>query len=159
MNKEVIDLSIEKEKRYQEMLPQLEALIAEEEDTIANLANIAAVLKSTFDFFWVGFYRKINGELVLGPFQGPIACSRISFNRGVCGKAYRENRTIVVEDVHLFEDHIACNENSQSEIVIPITMANEVVMVLDVDSDQKNYFDNTDQFYLEKVCTLIEKTL
>ena len=152
--------------RYQTLLPQIDSLIAGETDLIANLSNIAAALKQTFNFFWVGFYivKKVSptsagetlsppleakGSLVLGPFQGPVACTRIAFGKGVCGTAWKEKKTIIVPDVDAFPGHIACNSASKSEIVVPVIQDNEVVMVLDVDSDSLNAFDKTDQQYLE----------
>lgn len=144
-----------KQEQYEQLLPQIEALIQSEEDRIANLANICAVLKSSFHFFWVGFYELKMDQLVLGPFQGPIACTRILPNHGVCGKAYSQKSTIVVPDVNQFEGHISCSSYSQSEIVVPILKENAVVAVLDIDSDQLNHFDEVDQLYLEKLSQII----
>lgn len=140
-----------KEKRYKELLPQLKALTENENDLTANLANIAAALKQTFDFFWVGFYLVKEEELVLGPFQGPIACTRIRYGKGVCGSAWKENRTLVVPDVDQFPGHIACNSASKSEIVVPLRKEGSVYAVLDIDSDQYETFDLTDQHWLEKI--------
>lgn len=140
-----------KEERYKELLPQIDALIGYEEDLIANLANVAAALKYGMDFFWVGFYFAKQGELVLGPFQGPVACTRIPFSKGVCGACYTERKTIVVEDVDLFPGHIACSSLSKSEIVVPIFKGDEVVMILDVDSEELATFDETDRLFLEKL--------
>jgi GAF domain-containing protein len=148
-----------KEEQYQSLLPQIQALVAHEPDLIANLANIAAVLKAAFGFFWVGFYLVKENELVLGPFQGPLACTRIAFGKGVCGTAWKERRTIVVPDVAQFPGHIACSSESKSEIVIPIFKEGEVTGVLDIDSDHLNAFDAIDAEYLEKLILNIEKDL
>lgn len=149
----------DKSARYKTLMPQLEAIIAGEPDIIANLANVAAALRQTFNFFWVGFYIVKEHELVLGPFQGPIACTRIAFGRGVCGTSWKEKRTIIVPDVDAFPGHIACNSDSRSEIVLPAFKNNEVFLVLDVDSSRINDFDDTDALYLEQVMRLIEKFL
>lgn len=141
-----------KEEQYRTLLPQLKALVAAEPDITANLANIAAALKQTFDFFWVGFYLVKEGVLVLAPFQGPLACTRIRRGKGVCGTAWQEARTMLVPDVDLFPGHIACSSASKSEIVVPIIKEGEVVGVLDVDSDNLNSFDNTDALYLGMLC-------
>ncbi|MDR2145041.1 MAG: GAF domain-containing protein [Tannerella sp.] len=144
-----------KEEMYRSLLPQVKALIHNEPDMISNLANIAAALKQTFNFFWVGFYRVKKGELVLAPFQGPIACTRIAFGKGVCGTAWKERKTIIVPDVEQFEGHIACNSESKSEIVVPVFQNGEVMGVLDIDSDTLNTFDGTDRKYLEDLCGYI----
>lgn len=141
-----------KKERYQALLPQLESLVASETDIVANMANIAAALKEAFNFFWVGFYVVKEGMLVLAPFQGPLACTRIKFGKGVCGTAWKEARTVVVPDVEQFPGHIACNSASKSEIVVPITKTGEVVAVLDIDSDEPDAFDETDALFLEKLC-------
>lgn len=146
------DLSLSettKEAIYQELIPQLKALISGEEDLIANLANVAAGLKEAFNFLWVGFYLVKHNELVLGPFQGPVACTRIQKGKGVCGKAWQNCETLIVPDVTKFEGHIACSSHSQSEIVIPIVRNTEVVAVLDVDSSELDTFDAIDQEFLE----------
>lgn len=140
---------------YQAILPQIEALITGETDLYANLANVAAVLKEAFGFFWVGFYLVKDNELVLGPFQGPLACTRISFGKGVCGTAWKESRTQLVPDVELFPGHIACSSASRSEIVVPGIKDGKVWCVLDVDSDQLNDFDQNDKVFLEKLMDLI----
>ena len=140
-----------KEDIYQALLLQIRELIKNEEDRIANLANIAAVLKQAFGFFWVGFYIVKGNELVLGPFQGPVACTRIPFGKGVCGKACIERRTIIVPDVEQFPGHIACNSESKSEIVVPLFVDGEIIGVLDIDSDRLNTFDETDAAYLEQI--------
>lgn len=151
----------DKISRYKTLIPQLEALTAGEPDLTANLANIAAALKQTLDFFWVGFYLVKNTggkqELVLGPFQGPIACTRIGLGKGVCGASWKEKRVIIVPDVDAFPGHIACSSASKSEIVLPAFKNNEVALVLDVDSDKLNDFDATDEKYLLQVMQLIEK--
>jgi len=151
----VISKSIDKAERYKSLLPQIEALVGSEPDLIANLANISAALKQTFHFLWVGFYLVKNNELVLGPFQGPIACTRIALGKGVCGTSWKEKRTIVVPDVEAFPGHIACNSASKSEIVVPVVKEGNVVMVLDIDSDQPGTFDETDQRFLELMVKLI----
>jgi len=145
-----------KEEKYLSLLPQIEALISGEEDLVANLANISAALKEAFGFFWVGFYLVKGGELVLGPFQGPIACTRIGYGKGVCGTAWKEGKTQLVPDVDAFPGHIACSSASKSEIVVPVTKDGEVIMVLDVDSDQLNDFDETDQKHLEQLMRFLE---
>jgi len=144
-----------KEEQYQNLLLQIKALLAHETDFIANLANVAAALKEQFGWFWVGFYLVKNEELVLGPFQGPVACTRIKKGKGVCGTSWQQAATIIVPDVELFPGHIACNSLSKSEIVVPIIRGNEVVGVLDVDSDTLNSFDNKDQHYLEEIIASI----
>ena len=145
-----------KEEIYQYLLPQIRELIGNEEDLIANLANIAAALKQTFGFFWVGFYIVKGNELVLGPFQGPIACTRIPFGKGVCGTAWKERRTIIVSDVEQFPGHIACNSESKSEIVVPLFHNGGIIGVLDIDSDRLNDFDDVDAVYLEKITVQIK---
>ncbi len=140
---------------YQTVVKQIQALLQEETDSIANLANIAAVLHSTFGFWWTGFYFVKNNELVLGPFQGPVACTRIGFGKGVCGTAWQQKQTIVVPDVHQFPGHIACSAASNSEIVVPVIVNNEVTMVLDIDSTDFACFDDTDKQYLEEIADLI----
>ncbi len=145
---------------YEALYPQLEALVASESDLIANLANVAAALKEAFGFFWVGFYLVKEGQLVLGPFQGPIACTRIPFHKGVCGACYTQQETIVVPDVDQFPGHIACSSASRSEVVVPVFHRNgTVAMVLDVDSDQLDDFGQADAEGLEKVMKLIERKL
>lgn len=143
---------------YDSLIPQLDALITGETDLIANLANVAAALREAFGFFWVGFYLVKEDQLVLGPFQGPIACTRIAFDKGVCGAAYTRRETILVPDVDAFPGHIACSSASKSEVVVPIAnQAGDVVMVLDVDSDRLNDFSETDVLGLEAVGRLITK--
>lgn len=144
-----------KTEQYQAVLPQLKALVAGEPDMIANMANISAVLKAQFDFFWVGFYLVRAGELVLGPFQGPVACTRIAKGRGVCGAAWQQAKTLVVPNVDTFPGHIACNALSKSEIVVPVTLQGDVIAVLDVDSEYLDHFDKVDKEYLEQVVALL----
>ena len=147
-----------KEEIYEALIPQVEALISGEQDLVANLANIAAALREAFAFFWVGFYVVQGQELVLGPFQGPIACTRIAFGRGVCGTAWKEKKTQLVPDVEAFPGHIACSSASKSEIVVPAFQNGEVFLVLDVDSDRLDDFDAVDQRYLEDMMGILEKT-
>jgi L-methionine (R)-S-oxide reductase len=155
----VISTSAEKAERYETLLPQIEALVSGEADLIANLSNIAAALKQTMNFFWVGFYLVKENQLVLGPFQGPIACTRIEYGRGVCGYSWKEKKTVVVPNVEEFPGHIACSSASQSEIVLPAFKGGQVVLVLDVDSDKLNDFDKKDQEGLEKLMRIIERIL
>lgn len=144
--------------RYSELLPQIEALVNGETDLIANLANIAAVLKEAFGFFWVGFYLQKDGQLVLGPFQGPLACTRINFDQGVCGHAYTNRETVIVPNVDEFPGHIACSSASKSEIVLPMfDSSGEVFGVLDVDSDRLNDFSDTDAEGLRAIVDLIRQ--
>lgn len=145
-----------KADKYEALLPQIDALIGGEPDLTANLANIAAALKYGMGFFWVGFYLVKEDQLVLGPFQGPIACTRINLGKGVCGTAWKEARTIVVPNVDEFPGHIACSGDSKSEIVVPIVQSGKVVGVLDVDSDKLNEFDEADQRYLEKLMDMVQ---
>ncbi len=144
-----------KEEQYQAIIPQIKGLIAGENDEIANLANIAAVLKTQFGFFWVGFYVIKEGELVLGPFQGPVACTRIAKGKGVCGSAWAQEQTLVVPDVDAFPGHIACSSESKSEIVLPYRRAGQIAGVLDVDSDELNQFDEIDAKYLGQILDLL----
>ena len=143
-------------KRYELLYEQVKALINKENDNIANMANVAAIIHEAFNFWWTGFYRVIDKELVLGPFQGPVACTRIAYGRGVCGTAWKEEETIIVEDVHQFPRHIACSSASKSEIVVPIFKDNQVVAVLDIDSEKLATFDNVDKEWLEKIVNLIQ---
>lgn len=147
----------DREQRYREILPQIEALISGESDLIANLANICAVLRETFDFFWVGFYLVKGEELVLGPFQGPLACTRIQLGKGVCGTAWQTQKSQLVPDVDAFPGHIACSSASRSEVVVPVQNEGRVLMVLDVDSDKLDDFDETDVTYLEQLAQMIVK--
>ncbi len=143
---------------YQSLIPQVNALIEGEPDLVANLANIAAALKEQFGWLWVGFYLVKNEELVLGPFQGPVACTRIKKGRGVCGSAWQQAQTLIVPDVEKFPGHIACSSLSRSEIVVPLIQNNVVMGVLDVDSELLNQFDETDQKYLEEIVSHIKFT-
>jgi L-methionine (R)-S-oxide reductase len=145
----------DKAAQYQSLLPQIEALLQGETDLIANLANMAAALKEQFKWFWVGFYLVKQGELVLGPFQGPVACTRIALGKGVCGASWQQKETLIVPDVEAFPGHIACSSLSQSEIVVPLFHNGEVVGVLDVDSEQLDQFDETDALYLEELVKLL----
>ncbi|MDR2039768.1 MAG: GAF domain-containing protein [Bacteroidales bacterium] len=147
------DLS--KEEKYKELIPQLKSLLSSETDSVANYANVSAALKEAFGFFWVGFYRVENDELLLGPFQGKIACTRIQYGKGVCGTAWKEKRTIIVPDVEKFEGHIACNSASRSEIVVPVIRNDRVLAVLDIDSDVPDDFDPVDAAYLEEIINLL----
>ncbi|MBL7875695.1 MAG: GAF domain-containing protein [Cyclobacteriaceae bacterium] len=153
----ILSTATDKASRYQVLVPQIEALTTGEPDLIANLANIAAALKQTMNFFWVGFYLVKKDALVLGPFQGPIACTRIVKGRGVCGASWKEKKVIIVPNVDEFPGHIACSSDSKSEIVLPAFKNDEVTLVLDVDSDKLNDFDETDALYLKQVMTLIER--
>jgi len=151
-----INSNFSKLQKYKSLLPQLKALLEGETDTIANMANISAALKMTFGFFWVGFYIVKREELVLGPFQGTIACTRIKYGKGVCGTAWKEKRIVIVDDVEQFPGHIACDAASRSEIVIPLFNKDEVIAVLDIDSEHLNHFDETDAQYLNEIVKLIE---
>lgn len=144
-----------KEERYEALIPQLKSLISNETDQIANYANVSAALKEVFDFLWVGFYRVSDKVLVLGPFQGPIACTRIAFGKGVCGFAWQEGKTVIVPDVDQFPGHIACSSRSKSEIVVPVVKEANILAVLDVDSELLNNFDEIDAKYLEIICALL----
>lgn len=144
-----------KKEQYKALIPQIKGLLEGENDLIANLANVAAALKEQFDWLWVGFYLVKNDELVLGPFQGPVACTRIKKGRGVCGSSWAQKKTLIVPDVEKFPGHIACSSASKSEIVVAILHNNEVVAVLDVDSEELNAFDTVDQIYLEQIVALI----
>ena len=144
-----------KEQKYELLYKQIESLVAGESDTIANMANIAAMIHATFGFWWTGFYRVVGEELVLSPFQGPLACSRIRYGRGVCGTAWKEQTTQVVPDVELFPGHIACSSLSRSEIVVPVWQGEEIVAVLDIDSEHLATFDEVDRVWLEKIVALL----
>jgi len=151
----IVSGSTDKKEKYESLLPQIEGLVSTETDQVANLANISAALKYGMGFFWVGFYIVKDDELVLGPFQGPIACTRIRKGKGVCGTAWSEAKTQLVPNVDEFPGHIACSSDSKSEIVVPVVRDGQVTMILDVDSDQLNDFDETDRYYLEKLVELI----
>ena len=153
----IIASSTDKAGRYKTLVPQIESLVAGEPDIVANLSNIAAALKQTMNFFWVGFYIVQKNELVLGPFQGPIACTRIASGKGVCGTCWKEEKVIIVPKVDEFPGHIACSPDSKSEIVLPAFKNGKVALVLDVDSDVLNDFDKTDELYLQEVMRIVEK--
>ncbi len=144
-----------KEEEYQSLIPQIKGLLEGETDLVANMANVAAALKEQFGWLWVGFYVVKNDELVLAPFQGPVACTRIQKGRGVCGSCWQRAVTLIVPDVEKFPGHIACSSLSKSEIVIPVIKQGEVVAILDVDSEEYNYFDDMDKQYLEEIAGLI----
>ena len=152
ISSETMTIREDKAKLYESVYVQMEALLSRNDNRISNMANFAALLKSNFDFFWVGFYIIESNELVLGPFQGPVACTRISKGKGVCGTAWSDQRSIVVADVHDFPGHIACNAASKSEIVIPLIYDGEVIGVLDIDSNELDCFDEVDKQWLEKLC-------
>lgn len=151
MAEEIVVKGISRKEKYENLIPQISSLFQGEEDYIANAANLSAALKTTFGFFWVGFYFVRNNQLVLGPYQGDIACTRINLGKGVCGSSWQQEKTIVVPDVDKFPGHIACSSKSKSEIVVPIFKQNKIIGVLDIDSDQLNDFNDTDQLYLEKI--------
>lgn len=152
ISSETMTIREDKAKLYESVYVQMEGLLSRNGNRISNMANFAALLKSNFDFFWVGFYIIESNELVLGPFQGPVACTRISKGKGVCGTAWSDQRSIVVADVHDFPGHIACNAASKSEIVIPLIYDGEVIGVLDIDSNELDCFDEVDKQWLEKLC-------
>lgn len=151
----IIDTT-DKKQQYESLVPQLKGLLTGEDDLIANLANVAAALKQAFDFFWVGFYLVKDNELVLGPFQGPVACTRIGFGKGVCGTSWKQQEIIIVDNVEEFPGHIACSSLSKSEIVVPVLKNGIVVAVLDIDSDELAQFDETDATYLEQIVSLLK---
>lgn len=146
-----------KAERYALLTRQIEAVVAGETDMIARMANVASMIHHTFGFWWTGFYRTVGNELVLGPFQGPLACTRIAFGRGVCGTAWRDEQTIVVPDVEQFEGHIACSSASRSEIVVPLRQNGTIIGVLDIDSSELATFDATDQEWLERIVEIITR--
>jgi L-methionine (R)-S-oxide reductase len=157
MANDLIITATSKEEKYKELLPQIKALLEVENDLTANLANVCAALKYSMNFFWVGFYLIKENQLVLGPFQGPIACTRINKGKGVCGASWEKESTIIVEDVDKFPGHIACSSLSKSEIVLPLfDNKNSIVGVLDVDSDELNSFDTTDELYLKQIIALLK---
>ena len=155
MSEQLIIKGETKRERYEALLPQIEAVVEGESDLIANMANVVAMLHGTFRFWWTGFYRVVGEELVLGPFQGPMACTRIRKGRGVCGTAWAKGETQVVPDVEKFPGHIACSSASRSEIVVPIWHEGDIVAVLDIDSAQLATFDETDRRYLEKIGVMV----
>jgi len=150
-----ITTSTDKTEQYQSLIPQIEALLMGEPDLVANMANVCAALKEQFKWFWVGFYLVKADELVLGPFQGPVACTRIGLGRGVCGAAWQQEKTLIVPDVDAFPGHIACSSASKSEIVVPVFNDGKVVAVLDVDSDELDQFDESDAQYLQQIVALV----
>lgn len=151
MSEDLIIKGSNKKELYENLIPQIQSLVEGEPDSIANMANVSACLKDTFHFWWVGFYRVVGDELVLGPFQGPLACTRIKKGKGVCGTAWQKAETVVVPDVNAFPGHIACSSLSRSEIVVPIVKNGEVIAVLDIDSEKLNTFDDIDRKYLEEL--------
>jgi GAF domain-containing protein len=156
MSESIIINSTNKKDKYEQLIPQIAALLADETDLIAKLANLTAALKMTFDWLWIGFYLVKNQQLVLGPFQGPIACTRINYNKGVCGSAWAQQQTLIVADVEQFPGHIACSSLSKSEIVVPVfNQVGEISAVLDIDSEIYNCFDEIDRLYLEKIVKFI----
>lgn len=142
---------MDKNETYKLLLAQVKAMVKDESDPVANMANVAALIQESFHFWWTGFYRVIDNQLVLGPFQGPVACTRIGFGKGVCGTSWKECKTIVVEDVEQFPGHIACSSESKSEIVVPLMKNDEVIGVLDIDSERLATFDQTDKEWLEQI--------
>ena len=150
---------MDKNETYKLLLSQIKAMVKDENDPVANMANVAALIQEAFHFWWTGFYRVINNQLVLGPFQGPVACTRIGFGKGVCGTAWKEKRTIVVEDVEQFPGHIACSSESRSEIVVPLYKGEVDIGVLDIDSERLATFDATDQLWLEQIAEVIAAKL
>lgn len=150
-----INRTVSKKEQYKSLIPQIEGLLFGETDFVANMANVSAALKEQFGWFWVGFYLVKNDELVLGPFQGPVACTRISIGKGVCGASWQKQETLIVPDVDAFPGHIACASASKSEIVLPLIKDKVVIGVLDVDSEHLDHFDTTDQFYLEQVIQIL----
>ncbi|MBO5861208.1 MAG: GAF domain-containing protein [Alistipes sp.] len=157
MAEELIVAQGGKEEKYEVLYRQIEALMEGESDMIANMANVAAMIHSTFHFWWTGFYRVVGEELVLSPFQGDLACSRIKYGRGVCGTAWKSQTTQVVPDVELFPGHIACSSLSRSEIVVPVWRGGEIVAVLDIDSEHLATFDDVDKLWLEKIVKLFDR--
>ena len=155
MSEQLIIQGETKQERYEALLPQIKAVIEDESDLIANMANVAAMLHETFAFWWTGFYRVVGEELVLGPFQGPMACTRIKKGRGVCGTAWQKEETQVVPDVDKFPGHIACSSLSRSEIVVPVKQGEDIIAVLDIDSAELNTFDHTDRHFLEEIVSML----
>lgn len=150
---------MDKNETYQLLLAQVKAMVKDESDPVANMANVAALIQEAFHFWWTGFYRVIDNQLVLGPFQGPVACTRIGFGKGVCGTSWKERKTLVVEDVEQFPGHIACSSESKSEIVVPLIKQGEVIGVLDIDSERLATFDETDQHWLEQIAEVVSAVL
>jgi len=150
---------MDKQESYKLLLAQVKAMVKDESDPVANMANVAALIQESFHFWWTGFYRVIGEQLVLGPFQGPVACTRIGFGKGVCGTSWKERKTLVVEDVEQFPGHIACSSESKSEIVVPLMKNNEVIGVLDIDSERLATFDQTDKEWLEQIAEVVSASL
>ena len=150
---------MDKNETYKLLLSQVKAMVKDESDPVANMANVAALIQEAFHFWWTGFYRVIDNELVLGPFQGPVACTRIGFGKGVCGTSWKERKTLVVEDVEQFPGHIACSSESRSEIVVPLFKGEQVIGVLDIDSEHLATFDATDQLWLEQIAEVVSAVL
>jgi GAF domain-containing protein len=148
-----------KQDDYKLLLSQVKAIVKDESDPVANMANVAALIQEAFHFWWTGFYRVIGEQLVLGPFQGPVACTRIGFGKGVCGTSWKEKKTIVVENVEQFPGHIACSSESKSEIVVPLLKNGEVIGVLDIDSERLATFDAADQLWLEQIAEVVSTVL
>ena len=150
---------MDKNETYKLLLAQVKAMVKDESDPIANMANVTALIQEAFHFWWTGFYRVMDNQLVLGPFQGPVACTRIGFGKGVCGTSWKERQTIVVEDVEQFPGHIACSSESKSEIVVPLIKQGEVIGVLDIDSERLATFDQTDKTWLEQIAEVVSAVL
>ena len=150
---------MDKKENYHLLFAQVKAMVKDESDPIANMANVAALIQEAFHFWWTGFYRVIDNQLVLGPFQGPVACTRIGFGKGVCGTSWKEKRTIVVEDVEQFPGHIACSSESKSEIVVPLYKGEEVIGVLDIDSEHLATFDAIDKEWIEQIAEVVSNAL
>ena len=150
---------MDKQETYKLLLARVKAMVKDETDPVANMANVAALIQEAFRLWWTGFYRVIDNQLVLGPFQGPVACTRIGFGKGVCGTSWKERRTIVVEDVEQFPGHIACSSESRSEIVVPLYKGDEVIGVLDIDSERLATFDATDKEWLEQIAEVVAAKL
>ena len=148
-----------KQEDYKLLLSQVKAMVKDESDAVANMANVAALIQEAFQFWWTGFYRVIGEQLVLGPFQGPVACTRIGFGKGVCGTSWKDKKTIVVEDVERFPGHIACSSESRSEIVVPLFKGEEVIGVLDIDSEKLATFDAIDKEWLEQIAEVVSAVL
>ena len=150
---------MDKNETYKLLLAQVKAMVKDESDPIANMANVAALIQEAFHFWWTGFYRVVDNQLVLGPFQGPVACTRIGFGKGVCGTSWKEKKTLVVKDVELFPGHIACSSESKSEIVVPLFKGDEVISVLDIDSERLATFDETDKEWSEQIAEVVAAKL
>ena len=151
--------NMDKNETYKLLLAQVKAMVKDESDTVANMANVAALIQEAFHFWWTGFYRVIGEQLVLGPFQGPVACTRIGFGKGVCGTSWKEKKTLVVEDVEQFPGHIACSSESRSEIVVPLYKGEEVIGVLDIDSEKLATFDAVDKKWLEQIAEIVSAAI